>query len=48
MEDALNIFANGRRPPSSPRDDAFPNLTEGWLSSPKIFSNIYCTTSALE
>ena len=34
MEDDLTFFENRGQPPHS--DDAFPNLTEGWLSSSKI------------
>ena len=41
MKHDLNIFANGRRhPPPPPREDAFPNLKEGWLSSSKIFKRL--------
>ena len=35
---ALNILQIEDDPPPHPRDDAFPNLTEGWLSSSQIFS----------
>ena len=39
MEEELNILATGRQPPAPPRDDALPNLTEGWLRSSKNLSN---------
>ena len=36
MEEDLNFFKNGRQPPL-PMNNAFPNLTEGWLTLLRFF-----------